>query len=135
MEPTNSAAYIAVCRKLSFWKSLFRTENIADAAHCMNYLCFGGAAHFRAQPANVGFNDIGLRVEAQFPHVLQEHRARYNASGILQKILQKLEFLMLQFNHPVFAPHGLRNEIHFERARVQMRSRITIAEVMRAPCN
>ena len=77
------------------------------------------AVHLGAQPAHMGFHDIGARIEIQLPDILQQHGAGDDAPGIAHQIFQQPEFLGLQI-------HGLpprctvrADQVHFQVAGMQ----------------
>src|SRR5258707_9073028 len=64
----------AADRKLSVLNTLVgRKELISGAANGLDYVEFKTMIDLTAQPADVAFDDAGLRIEMDTPHVLQQH--------------------------------------------------------------
>ena len=71
------------------------------------------AIHLAAQPAHMGFHDIGAGIEMQVPDIFQQHAAGHDAPGIAHQIFQQLEFLRLQFDALAGAVHLARGSSPF----------------------
>src|SRR3954470_13510652 len=110
-ESANTAAKSADSLKPSVRKNLFRTQNISRAAHGVDQLAAETAIHFAAQPAQMGFYDIGARIEMQVPDIFQQHGAGHHPAHIAHQIFQQAEFLGLQIDCPSAAMHGAPNQI------------------------
>src|SRR6202158_3282393 len=99
VEAPKRTAYSAERRKLVVRSSLIgRTEAIPGAAHGVDQLGRKAAVDLAAQAADMGLDDIGLRVEVKFPDVLQQHSAGDDAAGVAHEIFEKLELLRLQLD-------------------------------------
>src|ERR1700704_2786121 len=91
-----------------------RANDIAGSPDCMDEFLFGSAVEFCAQPADVSFHNLRLRIEMKVPHVLQQHRPRHYTAGIAHQVFKQLKLTGLQSNILVTAPNPPRNEIHLE---------------------
>src|SRR6185437_5790580 len=92
-ESAKMATKIAAMRKPSVWNALIGTQDVACAADGMDQFDRIAAIHLAAQPAHMGFHDIGAGIEMQLPDILQQHAARDHPAGIAQHIFQELELL------------------------------------------
>src|ERR1041385_3019001 len=113
-ESANTVAKSADKRKPSVRKNLFRTQNISRAAHGVDQLAAETAIHLAAQPAHMGFHDIGARIEMQVPDIFQQHGAGHHPAHIAHQIFQQPEFLGLQLDRFAAAMYGTPDQIHFQ---------------------
>src|SRR3989304_8580300 len=92
-----TTTYHARRRKLVLRKKLCGdTNGVSGAAHRMDQFFAELPINLGAQPADVGLDHTGVRVEVEFPDVLQKHGPRHHLSGIAHQILEQPEFLGLQ---------------------------------------
>src|SRR4030081_923722 len=67
----------AADRKLSVLNTLGgRKEFISGAANGLDYVEFKAMIDLAAQPADMAFDDAGLRIEMYAPHIFQQHPSR-----------------------------------------------------------
>src|SRR5713226_592205 len=89
----------AADRKLSVLNTLVgRNEFISGAADRLNHIEFKAMIEFAAQPADVAFDNAGLRIEMDAPDVFQNHAPRKHAIRVAHEILQQAKFLRQQFD-------------------------------------
>src|ERR1700688_3925856 len=89
----------AADRKLSVLNTLVgRKELISGATDRLNHIELKAMIDFAAQPADVAFDDAGLRIEMNAPHVFQQHAPREHPVRVAHEILQQAKFLRQQFN-------------------------------------
>jgi len=80
----------AADRKLSVLNTLVgRKEFISGAANGLNYVEFKAMIDFTAHPADVAFDDAGLRIEMDAPYVFQQHPSGTAPSGLRTKYSNK----------------------------------------------
>src|SRR5258708_22659470 len=121
----NRAANSAAERKLSVLNTLVgRKESISGTANRLNHVEFEAMIDFPAQPADVAFDDAGLRIEMDAPHVLQQHAPREHPIRAAHEILQQAELLRQHFDVRSRAQHSSLQEIHVARSRTQAHRRV-----------
>src|SRR5437867_3056617 len=93
--PTNSVAYQSAMRSPKACAKSGRAsaprsgaEDIAHAAHGVQELPVERPIDFFPETTDQHVDDIGLGVEAVFPHVRQNHRFRYDFAGVPHQILE-----------------------------------------------
>src|SRR5215470_9415900 len=88
-EVASSAAYRRASPKLAVPINLRgSSKDISDSPDGVDQLLLAPGAHLRPQPADMGFDDLGLRVEMKFPHPLEQHRPRHHTPGIAHEIFE-----------------------------------------------
>src|SRR5262245_17949664 len=60
------------------------------------------------------FNDIGVRIEVELPHTLEQHGLSDDAAGVAHQIFEHSEFLRLQLDWHAAAAYRPPQQIHFE---------------------
>src|ERR1700722_10503270 len=94
-------------RKLSVLNTLVgRKKFISGAADRLNHIEFEALIEFTAQPADMAFNDAGLRIEMDAPYVLQQHPPRQHPVLVAHEIFEQPKFLRQHFNVLAGAQHG-----------------------------
>src|SRR5882757_9397905 len=120
----NRVANSAAERKLSVLKTLVgRKESVSGTANRLNHVEFEAMIDLTAQPADVAFDDAGLRIEMDAPHVLQQHAPREHPIRVAHEILQQAELLRQQFDVLSRAQHGSLQEIQLDRSQAQANRR------------
>src|ERR1700730_8635834 len=111
-------------RKLSVLNTLVgRKKFIPGAADRLNHVEFEALIDFTAQPADMAFDDAGLRIEMNAPHVLQQHPPRQHPILVAHEILEQPKFLRQQFNVLAGAQDGPLEQIQLDRPRAQTNRR------------
>ncbi len=64
-------------------------------------------------------DDIGLRVEVEFPDPFEKHGPREDAAPVAHQVLQKPELARLQFNVAAAARHPAADQVHLEIADLE----------------
>src|SRR6202166_1959486 len=112
-------------RKLSVLNTLVgRKEFVSGAANGLNHVEFKAMIDFTAQPADVAFDDAGLRIEMDAPYVFQQHPSRKHPIRITHEIFQQAKFLRQQFNVLSGAHDGSLQQIQLDRPRAQTSRRL-----------
>src|SRR5579863_9623081 len=115
----------AADRKLSVLNTLVgRKKFVSGAADRLNHVEFEAMIDFAAQPADVAFDDAGLRIEMNSPHVLQQHAPREHPIRIAHEILEQAKFLRQQFNVLAGAHDGSFQQVQLHRSHVQTDRRL-----------
>src|SRR6202789_4527490 len=110
--PANSAAD----RKLSVLKTLIgRKEFISGPADRLNDIELEAMIHFGAQTADVAFDDAGLRIEMDAPHIFQQHPPREHAIRIAHEVLEQAKLLRQQLDVLAGAHDGALQQIQLDR--------------------
>src|SRR6266851_5828568 len=114
----------AADRKLSVLNTLVgRKEFISGAADGLNHIELEAMIDFAAQPADVAFDDAGLRIEMDAPHVFQQHPPRKHPIWVAHEILQQAKFLRQQFDVLARAQNGSLQQIQLDRPQAQSNRR------------
>src|SRR3569623_705272 len=87
-------------------------DQITRAAHRMDHVAAEPRVELRAQPADMRLDDVGLGVEMEIPHPLEQHGARDDASGNAHQILEQGEFARLQLDALPGAAHLALEQVH-----------------------
>ena len=66
------------------------------------------------QPADMGLDDVRLRIEEELPHLFEQHLAGDKPTFVAQQKLKQPEFARLQVYFLAAAPYGARDKVHFE---------------------
>jgi hypothetical protein len=74
-----------------------------------------------AQPAHQHVNDVGLRIEAVFPHVRQNHRLRHDAAGVANQVFEQRELPRPQVQRFPSAGDAPRQQIQHQVLNRQRR--------------
>src|SRR5579859_4658761 len=107
----------SVSRKLEVRKNLAgRTKAISRAAHRVDQLRPAVPGDLPAQPADMAFDDIGMRVEMQVPDIFQEHGARHDLAGMPHQIFEQPKLARLQLDLAVAAADGAGQQVDLEIA-------------------
>src|SRR5262245_34281677 len=70
-------------------------DHVSRAANRMQQ-CLGKTfINLRTQPRDVHIDDVGLGIEMVIPHVLQQHCAGHNLSGMLHEVFEQAELARL----------------------------------------
>src|SRR3569623_1652220 len=84
-------------------------DQIPGAAHGMDHvaptLTGKPGVQLRAQPADMRLDEVGLGVEMEIPHPLEQHGAGDDAPGIAHQLLEQGEFAQLQLDALPGAAH------------------------------
>src|SRR5579864_8834902 len=108
-------AKISVSRKLQVRKSLVgRTDRISRAANRMDELDRKALVDFHPEAAQMGFDDVGLRVEMIVPDIFEKHRPGHDLSGVPHQIFEQAEFARLQGDRLAGALYDARQHIELE---------------------
>ena len=91
MAPTNTTTYSVAWRKLSLPISRLGADLIADSAHGLDQFDGKAPVDLGAYAAEVGFHDVGTRLEAEAPDPFLQHPAGDGAAGVLHQKLQQPE--------------------------------------------
>src|SRR5260370_7957147 len=76
----------AADRKLSVLNTLGgRKEFVSGAANCLNHIEFKAMVDFPAQPADVAFDDAGLRIEMYPPNCFPPHPPLHTPTPVTPK--------------------------------------------------
>src|SRR3954465_4401801 len=114
----NRSAQNAASRKLAALSSLLgRTEAVSRAANGLDQV----GSDLGAQPAHVGLDHAGLRIEMEVPHLLEQHCARHHAPGVAQEVLEQLEFLRLEIDAAGASLHRALEQVHLQIGEAQDR--------------
>src|ERR1700736_668246 len=115
----------AADRKLSVLNTLVgRKKFISGATNGLDHIEFKTMIDFAAQPADVAFDDAGLGIEMDAPHVFQQPSWRKHPIRVTHEILQQAKFLRQQFNVLAGAQDGPFQQIQLDRSRVQSDRRL-----------
>src|SRR5258708_10904051 len=115
----------AADRKLSVLNTLvWRKEFISGAADGLNHIELKAVIDLTAQPADVAFDDAGLRIEMDAPHVFQQHAPREHPARIAHEILQQAKFLRQQFDILAGAHDGSFQQVQLDRSHAQTDRRV-----------
>ncbi len=68
--------------------------------------------HRLTQATHVHINDIGLRIEMQIPHLLQQHLARHHLVGMPQQEYQQFKLARSQLQRTPGTLRGTRQQIN-----------------------
>src|SRR3972149_10610519 len=94
-----TAAYHTSKRKPVLRKKLLADiQRVPRAAHRVYQVIIEFPVNLGAQPADVGLDHAGVRIEMKSPDVLQEHGPRHHLPGIAHQVLEQPEFLRLQID-------------------------------------
>src|SRR2546426_838888 len=80
----NAIRYAALDRQLCI-----AGHPIADSAHGLDEVGFAALVQLGAQSADMGFDDIGLRIEMIAPHPLEKHGAGDDAAIIAHQFFEQ----------------------------------------------
>src|SRR6266511_1620779 len=61
-------------------------DHVTRTANRMQQRLRNTLINLRAQPRDVHVDDVGLRIEMVIPHVLEQHRAGHDLTGMLHEI-------------------------------------------------
>src|SRR5579872_4716485 len=86
-------------------------EHVSRAADGANVFGRSSLAQLRAQPTDVTFDDTGLWIKMNSPHLLEQHAACDDATGVAQQVLEQLELLRQQRDLGAGPSHAALNEI------------------------
>ncbi len=67
-------------------------------------------------------HDVGLRIEVKIPHVLEQHGARHDLTGVAHQVFQQAEFARLQQNVLAVARDFAFQPVHLQIAYLEVRS-------------
>src|SRR5690606_288861 len=97
---TKTAAYHASSRNVVLRRKLAgrSAKAITRAPHRADEVVVEIPVDLRAQPAHVGLDDRGVRVEMEIPHALEQHGARHHLPGVAHQVLEQPELLRLQLD-------------------------------------
>src|SRR6202042_1413158 len=69
------------------------------------------------QAADMGLDDVRLRIEKELPHMFEQHLVGDKATFVAQQKLKQPEFARLQVYLLAATPNGSRDQVHFEVSR------------------
>src|SRR5437879_4693864 len=92
-------------------RSFSPAEDIPDASHRMEQLLLEGSIDLFTQPADEDVHDVGLRIEAVFPDVRQNHRLRHDAAGVAHEVFEKGELAGPQIEDDVVPRDAPRQQV------------------------
>src|SRR5215471_4293209 len=94
-------------------------DTIPDSANRVDQRIRLLTIHLAAHTRDVDVDDIGIGIEVQIPHMLQQHRARHHPVLVAGKILEQLELARQKLDLPAAPADGTRYQIHLEIADAQ----------------
>src|SRR6267142_4981394 len=68
---------------------VWRKESVSGAADGLDHIEFKALIDFTAQPADVAFDDAGLRIEMDAPHAFQQHAPRQHPIRVAHEVFQQ----------------------------------------------
>src|SRR5262249_25816097 len=89
------------------------------AAHGMDQRIGLMIVDLAPHPPDVNVDNVGVRIEMQVPHVLQQHRARDRSPLVADQILEYLELARQQIEGAAAALARARDEVELEIADAQ----------------
>src|SRR4051794_17919707 len=87
----NAIRYAALDRQLRI-----AGHAVADAAHRLDQVGLAAFVELRAQAADVGFDDVGLRIEVVVPHPLEEHGPGHHSPFVAHQFFEQAIFAWLE---------------------------------------
>src|SRR6266478_8691321 len=100
------------------------SKDITLASQRLNQRLLSFAINLYAQATHVNIEDIGFGLEAHTPDPFKNHGTRHNAARISAKEFQHCELLRRQANRLSRASYLTMNQIQFEVADAQARTRL-----------
>src|SRR5882757_2034198 len=114
----NKNANSAARRKTSDLMTLIgRKQSISDASHGLNGIDGETVVELRPQAAEVAFNDAGVRIKMNFPHILEKHLAGDETIGVSHHVFQQAKLLGCEFYQAAAARDRAQHQVHFYGAR------------------
>src|SRR6202011_1456551 len=110
-----SNAKVSASRSGVLFKNLARRmQAVADVAHGMHQGLTEGLIDLRPQPADVGIDDAGLRIELEVPDAFEQHRSGYNTALVPHQHFEEREFSRLQLDRLARSLGGAPDQIEFQ---------------------
>src|SRR5882757_8081949 len=121
----NRNANSAARRKTSDLMTLIgRKQPISDASHGLNGIDRETVIELRPQTAEVAFNDAGMRIKMNLPHVLEQHLARDETIGVSHHVFQQAKLLGRELYYPALSRDRTLYQIHCYGPRGQLGGRL-----------
>src|SRR6185437_5812273 len=112
----NSNANNTAWRKISDLMILIgRKQSVPHAADGLNGVDREACVEAPAQSADMAFHHVGVRVEIDVPHLLQQHLAGHDAIRVSEQILHEPKFLRKQLDAPAIAGDRAFDQVHLDR--------------------
>ena len=94
--------------------AISRPQLITRAAHRMQERAGKAFVDLLAQPADMHVGDVGVGVEMEIPHALQQHGAGHDLVDMLEQIFEQPVFARLQVDRLARAPHAVGEQVHLQ---------------------